>query len=162
MPPDLIPTLLYCRGVYNRIKQSGRSTEAVFQHPLFRGIGTTPPSVSDAAANHSCISGAGRCPKPDTKCCEICQCITSLRCGCTLASCRLPFVAGALLAGSHLFNHDNNDSNERRYCQHIGFPERNKKRLCRGKSHSQPERPYKITGRAMRHDRKRLHIVMCV
>ena len=37
-------------------------------------------------------------------------------------------------------------------------PKENKKRLCRGKSHSQPERPYKITGRTMRHDRKRLHM----
>ena len=72
-------------GCIYRIKHNCQSTRAVYLFPLFQGTGTAPPSVSDAVANHPCIFGAGRCPKPDTKCCKICQGITSLRCGCTLA-----------------------------------------------------------------------------
>ena len=72
-------------GCIYRIKQNCRSTGTVYQLPLVQGTGTAPSSAVDTVANHPCISGAGRCPKPDTKCCEICQGITSLRCGCTLA-----------------------------------------------------------------------------
>ena len=75
----LLPGRIY------RIKHNCRSTGTVFPLPLFQGIGTAPSSAADTVANHPCISGAGRCPKPDTKCCKICQGITSLRCGCTLA-----------------------------------------------------------------------------
>ena len=38
-------------------------------------------------------------------CCEICQGITSLRYGCTLALSPVSSLAGAVLASSHLFNH---------------------------------------------------------
>lgn len=75
----LLPGRIY------RIKHNCRSTGPVFPLPLFQGIGTAPSYAADTVANHPCISGAGRCPKPDTKCCKICQGITSLRCGCTLA-----------------------------------------------------------------------------
>lgn len=74
-------------------------------------------------------------------------------------SCLLSSFAGMALAGSHPSNPFNNDSNERKQ---INFPERDPKRLCRGKGHTRTEGAYQVAGRTMRHDRKRLPPVVCV
>ena len=79
--PLLSSTLLYCRSVYIGIKQSRQDNIMWDSHtlPSFRDISYYPNADSISTSDMACR-------KVSTgNCCKICQGITSLRSGCTLA-----------------------------------------------------------------------------
>lgn len=117
----------------------------------------TALSAADTAANHPCISGVGRCTKPDTKCRKICQGITSLRYDCTLAllpasiCCRcavLRLSSKPILIDD--FHGTRNDRTKHRF-------RREENSIHWGQGNNAPaERRDPGAGPAVRHDRERL------